>query len=59
MYYSVLLEGVPVERCGVSGTTSCCDDRVLRDGVEASDDACEDGRLDGVDILFFLHFSLN
>lgn len=50
---------MPVERCGVSGTTSCCDDRVLRDGVEASDDACEDGRLDGVDILFFLHFSLN
>lgn len=45
-------EGVPVERCGVSGTITCCEDRVLR-GVDASDDARDDGRLDGVDIFNF------
>lgn len=48
-----VLLGVPVERCGVSGTTSCCDERVLRDGVGTSDDACDAGRFVGVDIFYF------
>lgn len=49
----VPLEGVPEERCGVSGTTSCCEDLVVLDGVGASDDARESGRFDGVDIFNF------
>lgn len=37
-----------MDLCGVSGTTSCWDDRVRRDGVGASDEARDDGRLEGV-----------
>lgn len=44
-------EGVPVDRCGVSGTTTCCDDRVRREGVDASDEARDDGRFEGVDMM--------
>lgn len=44
-------EGVPVDRCGVSGTTTCCDDRVRREGVAASEEARDDGRLEGVDMM--------
>lgn len=48
----LLFEGVPVDRCGVSGTTTCCDDRVRREGVDASEEAREDGRLEGVDMMY-------
>lgn len=48
---SIPFEGVPVDLCGVSGTTSCCDERVAREGVAASEDAREEGRFDGVDIM--------
>lgn len=39
---------MPVDLCGVSGTTSCCEDLVLRDGVGASDEARDEGRFEGV-----------
>lgn len=47
------LDGVPVDRCGVSGTTTCCEERVLLDGVGASEEALESGRSGGVDISLF------
>lgn len=43
---------MPDERCGVSGTTSCWEVRVRLDGVGVSEEACDDGRLEGVWDIF-------
>lgn len=54
MNYNIRFDGVPDDCWGVSGTIICCEALALRDGVRASEEACEDGVLDGVDILMQL-----